>query len=261
MTSTTNTRMLTASEPVAYRLVSLSAAFKLSSKIAQESWQVKCDQEPAGFFTRLLIPQVNTKILFPRNHDAGICYCRLLLRDTMLRQDSFRTGVSDTPMCKCGMEHESAEHFLLRCPEHHAARSVMIDDINMILFTSKCKSVPTLSEHLLLAPNWDSNLSKKEDVAIKVTLFKFLSIVQRKLWCNTVYRCPLTTRPLRGPLCGSYTAVLCLLHWSLLGHPYRVVTLRVEAFNRYQQQQQHDKWIRHGWGGPFTRLCGLYPVL
>jgi len=82
--------------------------------------------------------------------------------------------------------HLSAEHFLLRCPEHHAARSVMIDDIDMILFTSKCKSVPTLSEHFLLAPNWDSNLSKKEDVAIKVTLFKFLSSVQRKLWCSIV---------------------------------------------------------------------------
>ena len=85
-------------------------------------------------------------------------------------------------MCKCGMEHETAEHFLLRCPEHHAARSVMIDDIDMISFTSKCKRVPTLSQHLLLAPNWDSNLSKKElDIAIKVTLFKFLSSVQRKL--------------------------------------------------------------------------------
>jgi len=126
----------------------------------------------------------------------------------MLREDSFRTGVSDTPMCKCGMEHESAERFLFRCAEHHSARSVMIDDINMILSTSKCKSVPTLSEHLLLAPNWDSNLSKKEDVAIKVTLFKFLNSVQRKLWCNIVYRCPLTTLPLIGPLRGSYTAVL-----------------------------------------------------
>ena len=78
----------------------------------------------------------NTKILFPRNRDAGISYCRLLLHDTMLREDSFRTGVSDTPMCKCGMEHESAEHFLFRCAEHHSARSVMIDDINMILSTS-----------------------------------------------------------------------------------------------------------------------------
>jgi len=166
---------------LASSVISLSAAFKLSSELAQESWQVKWDQEPTGFFTRQLIPQVNTKIKFPRSRDVGISYCRLLLHDTMLRQDSFRTGVSDTPMCKCGMEHETAEHFLLRCPEHHAARSVMIDDIDMILFTSKCKSVPTLSEHLLLAPNWDSNLSKKEDVAIKVILFKFLSSVQRKL--------------------------------------------------------------------------------
>jgi len=218
----------------------------LSSELAQESWQVKWDQEPAGFFTRQLIPQVNTKIKFPHSRDAGISYCRLLLHATMLRQDSFCTGVSDTPMCKCGMEHETAEHFLLRCPEHHAARSVMIDDIDMILFTSKCKSVPTLSEHLLLAPNWDSNLSKKEDIAIKVTLFKFLSSVQRKLWCNIVYRCPLTTRPLRGPPCGSYTAVLCSLYWSLLGRPHRVVTWRVEAINRYQQQQHYSaqSWVK-----------------
>ena len=31
------------------------------------------------------------------------------------------------------MEHESVEHFLFRCAEHHAARSVIIDDINMII--------------------------------------------------------------------------------------------------------------------------------
>ena len=62
--------------------------------------------------------------------------------------------------------------------------------------------------------------------------------VQRKLWCNIVYRCPLTTHLLRVPLSGSYTAVLCLLHWSLLGRPHRVVTWRVEDINRYQQLQQ-----------------------
>ena len=131
---------------VASSVISLSTTFKVSSEIAQESWQVKWDQEPAGFFTRLLIPEVNTRILLPRNRDAGISYCRLLLHDTMLREDSFRTGISDTPMCKCGMEHESVEHFLFRCAEHHSARSIMIDDINMILSNSKCKSVPTLSE-------------------------------------------------------------------------------------------------------------------
>ena len=63
---------------LASSVISLSAAFKLSSEIAQESWQVKWDQEPAGFFTRQLIPQVNTKILFLRNRDAGISYSYLL---------------------------------------------------------------------------------------------------------------------------------------------------------------------------------------
>jgi len=96
----------------------------------------------------------SSHILFPQNRDAGISYCRLLLHDTMLRQGSLHTGVSDTPMCKCGMEHESAEHVSFRCPEHHAARSVMIDDIDMILSTSKCKSAPTLHVHCLNICSW-----------------------------------------------------------------------------------------------------------
>ena len=53
---------------------------------------------------RQLIPEVGTKVCFPEMRDIGISYCRLLLHDTMLRDDSYRTGTSDTPVCECGLD-------------------------------------------------------------------------------------------------------------------------------------------------------------
>jgi len=37
--------------------------------------------------------------VFPDDRDTGVSYCRLLLGDTMLKDDSFRTGTSDSPIC------------------------------------------------------------------------------------------------------------------------------------------------------------------
>jgi len=53
--------------------------------------------------------------VFPDDRDTGVSYCRVLLGDTMLKDDSFRTGTSDSPICDCGIERETADHFLLRC--------------------------------------------------------------------------------------------------------------------------------------------------
>jgi len=50
--------------------------------------------------------------MFPETRNVGISYCRLLLHDTMLHDDSHRTGTADTPVCECGLERETAEHFL-----------------------------------------------------------------------------------------------------------------------------------------------------
>ena len=63
--------------------------------------------------------EVGTKVTFPDKRDIGISYCRLLLHDTLLGEDAFRTGTSDTPICECGLDMESAEHFLLHCTRHH----------------------------------------------------------------------------------------------------------------------------------------------
>ena len=53
---------------------------------------------------RQLIPDVGTKVFFPKKHDIGISYCCLLLHYTMLRDDSHRTGTADSPVCECSFE-------------------------------------------------------------------------------------------------------------------------------------------------------------
>jgi len=57
----------------------------------------------------------------------------MLLHDTFLEDDSFRTGISDSSsLCSCGEEKESVEHVLLRCCENEEARTVMIDCVSNI---------------------------------------------------------------------------------------------------------------------------------
>ena len=62
--------------------------------------------------TYQLIPSVGSKVVFPKERDVGISFCRLLLHDTMLNDDSFRCGTSVSPACDCGSDRETAEHFL-----------------------------------------------------------------------------------------------------------------------------------------------------
>jgi len=56
----------------------------------------------------------STKVSFPLSRDKGISYCRMLLHDTMLNDDSHRTGTSVTPLCEYGLERETVEHFAMQ---------------------------------------------------------------------------------------------------------------------------------------------------
>jgi len=90
--------------------------------------------------------------------NIGISYCRLLLHDTMLKYDSYKTGSSSSPICDCGSgESETTEHFLLRCSNYTAARKVMFEKIEALGLFSHDQFHTNVNEHLLLAPSDNNN--------------------------------------------------------------------------------------------------------
>ena len=78
------------------------------------------------------------------------------------------------------MERETADHFLLRCSRYSEARSVMKNYIYEMWFTDNKKRQSKLYGSILLAPAWDSGVTKKADREIKNALFQFLKTVKRK---------------------------------------------------------------------------------
>ena len=41
-----------------------------------------------------MIPKVGTKVMWSKTRDIAISYCRILLHDTVLKSDAYRTGMS-----------------------------------------------------------------------------------------------------------------------------------------------------------------------
>jgi len=105
--------------------ISMNSALQISAEITNNSWQRKWERDSSGFHTSQLISRVGTRLVFPDDRDTGVSYCRLLLGDTVLNGDSFRSGTSDSPICDCGIERETVDYFLLRCSRYSEARSVM----------------------------------------------------------------------------------------------------------------------------------------
>jgi len=87
----------------------------------------------------------------------------------MLCDDSHHTSTADSPVCECGSERESAEHFLLRCIRFQDARNKLIHTVNDIFDLSARKRRLQLSENLLLAP-MSVGITRNEDKDIKADL-------------------------------------------------------------------------------------------
>ena len=149
-----------------------------------KSWQRKWNEENTGRFTYSLIPEVSSKVLFPKERDVGVSYCRMLLHDTLLNDDGFRTGISVTPQCSCGEDKESVEHVLLHCSKYITERTVMIDTLTDIwMCSSKYKKWNLdITESLLLAPYSDNvDYTRQDSRNIKEALFEFLACIDLQM--------------------------------------------------------------------------------
>jgi len=154
--------------------ITVADVYKLSKDIAMRSWQRKWNEDSVGRFTYSLIPEVGTKVIYPKKREVGVSYCRIVLHDTMLNDDAFRTGIADTHICECGQENETVEHVLLRCPRYAEARRRMKDDItttlNILSRQRKKKRKVEINDTLLLTPysyGNSNNINRKEDIVSK----------------------------------------------------------------------------------------------
>ena len=95
-----------------------------------------------------LIPCINSKVLFPLARDIEISYCRLLLHDSMLKDDSFRSGTSDSPICECGSGKETTQHDLFYCCRYRKQREDMFDQL--LQLRDKNHKMLDISANLLL---------------------------------------------------------------------------------------------------------------
>ena len=64
--------------------ISVPAALKLAKDFAINTWQQRWNRAEHGHITRLYIPSVMERILWPDQRCVGISYVRLLLDNTIL---------------------------------------------------------------------------------------------------------------------------------------------------------------------------------
>jgi len=128
--------------------ISKPAAFEIARDIALKSWQRFWDYYYTARYTYSIIPSIQTKVLFPYDRNIGISYVRLLLHDSILKDDSHRTGTSTSPICECGSDRETAEHFLFNCTKYQHIRKNTVESALDILKGSKKSSVSDNFESL-----------------------------------------------------------------------------------------------------------------
>jgi len=100
-------------EITAPQTANIHNTYWISADIAKKLWLRQRDNESTARYTHNLIPFVGTKVIFPKDWNIGISYFKMLVHDTMLKDASYRTGTSATPLCDCGKEKESVENLLL----------------------------------------------------------------------------------------------------------------------------------------------------
>jgi len=128
-----------------------------------------------------MIPEVGTKVMWPKTRDTAISCCRILLHDTLLKSDAFRTGISISSVCGCGHDSETVEHFILHCPKYDSERSQLIDIVDSLWHNVKVNGFVFDKLHLVVAQRSDDTVTRKHDLLVKSALFDFLFSTNRQL--------------------------------------------------------------------------------
>ena len=129
--------------------------------------------------TKLTKPK---KKLIPNSSDRiGIKHLTCLrVGHSDLREHRFSKSFNcPSPICKCGYENESTEHFLLRCPKFNSPRGILIQNVLKLLEMNNIKT-PSDDEKLcdIMLYGYKSLLDHKNKKLLNYTI-KFIMCTKR----------------------------------------------------------------------------------
>jgi len=112
--------------------------------------------------------------MWPKTTDTAISYCRILLHDTLLKTDAYRTGISTPSVCECGYDSETIEHFILHCPKYDSDRSQLIDTVESLFPYGMMLKLDLRLINCILLLHLEAMTpynTRKEDLLVKSALF------------------------------------------------------------------------------------------
>ena len=120
----------------------------------------------SGSFIRFIRPTPNS--IYNCHNPRAVCLItRLRLGLSHLTEQKFKHGFLDTlnPLCSCGNDAESTEHFLLHCPQFVNERRTLLSTLGNFNYSSLGNNSNVLTQTLLfgntlLSPSDNSEILK-----------------------------------------------------------------------------------------------------
>ena len=138
-----------------------------------------------NIFKKSIINEKKENSLFSIYNPLGVkCLTRLRLQFSHLNKHKFRHGFSDTinPMCACGTEIETTEHFFLRCHFYSTQRLELFENLNKVGFNlNENNQVNTL---LYGSQTNDSKCANQEILKLVIAYIKATARFDRSLISN-----------------------------------------------------------------------------
>ena len=102
---------------------------------------------------------------------------RLRVEHSDLRAHRFEKHFNcPDPVCACGLENETVEHYLLRCPLFNGPRTVLLEKMNDIFQTNVLSNIDNLSNILLYG---DPNSTESKNKMILLASIHFIKSSKR----------------------------------------------------------------------------------
>ncbi len=142
-------------------------------------WQRRWERQEDGRHTYNILPTVSTSRKGPKlDRQSEIKLNRLTSGHTLLADHACKMKLPNhpTPMCSCGKEAETIQHFLLHCSNHSAYRDNLLANIERkyqssnVPFHLRTFDIPTLlGDNLQLPKDVRLHITKSVAIYIKET--------------------------------------------------------------------------------------------